>query len=136
MLIMIKGLDFDDRFDACEDCGVSAWRQKEGDRAAHEDFYVHDELWDSVCPDDQVHQWVEDGITFREGRFVMCIGCFERRLGRQLNREDFTVPPQRMFGVPPSYRLRSRWKAHTEMSALLPTNRPPRQGRPPRTQDH
>jgi hypothetical protein len=28
---------------------------------AHEDFYVHDELWDSICPDDEVEEWVENG---------------------------------------------------------------------------
>ncbi len=107
---MYEGLDYDDRFDACPDCGLAAWRLKEGHREAHEDFYVHDELWDTVCPDDQIVEWTEGGITFREGRFVICIGCFERRLGRELNREDFTGPPRRLFGVPPSYRFRSRWK--------------------------
>jgi hypothetical protein len=81
---------------------------------AHEDFYVHAELWDSVCPDDEVEEWVEDGVTYREGTFVICIGCFERRLGRQLTREDFTVRPNRLFGTPPSYRFRSRWKARRD----------------------
>jgi hypothetical protein len=112
MLDMLKGLEFDEAFDACADCGISAWRLKEGDRAAHEDFYVHADLWDAVCPDDQVVEWVENGVTYREGQFVMCVGCFERRLGRQLFKEDFAGPPRRLFGVPPSYRLRSRWKAH------------------------
>ena len=46
-------------------------------------------------------------------KFVMCIGCFEKRLGRQLTREDFKAPPNRLFGVPPSYRFRSRWKARS-----------------------
>lgn len=101
--------DFAETFDRCPDCAVSAWRQVGGNRLAHEDFYVHDELWGAVCPDDHVKQWVADGTEFREGRFVMCVVCFEERLGRQLSREDFTVPPQHMFGVPPSKRLLSRW---------------------------
>jgi hypothetical protein len=77
----------------------------------HEDFYVHDVLWDAVCPDDAVQEWAEDGEVIREGTFVLCIGCFEARLGRQLSRDDLKVPPRRQFGVPPSYRFRSRWKA-------------------------
>ncbi|MGH8870838.1 MAG: hypothetical protein ACRDWS_02575 [Acidimicrobiia bacterium] len=97
----------------CHDCGLLAWRQQEGWRLAHEDFSVHDELWDAVCPDDAV-EWLEDGEIFREGSFVLCIGCFEERLGRQLTREDFKTPPGRRFGLSPSYRLRSRWKARRQ----------------------
>jgi hypothetical protein len=77
---------------------------------AHEDFNVRDELSDSVCPDDEVEEWVQDAITYREGAFVICIGCFERRLGRQLTREDFKCAPYRLYEVPPSYRVRSRWR--------------------------
>jgi len=84
----------------CHDCGSPAWRLHEGWRVAHEDFYVHDELWDEVCPDDGAEEWTEDGETFREGTFVLCIGCFEEGLGRQLTREDFEAPPRRQFGVP------------------------------------
>ena len=95
----------------CADCGVHAWALHEGWRLAHEDFYVHDELWDAVCPDDQVVERAENGTTYREGNFVLCIGCFENRLGRNLTRADFKVPPHRLFGIPASYRFRSRWKA-------------------------
>ena len=28
---------------------------------AHEDFYVQDELWDAICPDDEVDEWTLDG---------------------------------------------------------------------------
>ena len=95
----------------CHDCGVFAWHQQEGWRVAHEDFVVHDELWDAMCPDDAVGEWVDDlGKTWREGTFILCIGCFEDRLGRQLTGEDFKFPPRRQFGVPPTYRFRSRWK--------------------------
>jgi hypothetical protein len=93
----------------CEDCGLPAWSQFEEGRIVHEDFYVHDELWDTVCPDDGVVEWVARGTKFREGRFVMCIGCFESRLGRQLTRADFTTPPNDLFGTPPSSRFVSRW---------------------------
>jgi hypothetical protein len=99
------------QFQVCRDCGIDAWRQQESGRVAHEDFYVHDDLWDAVCPDDAVEMWEEDGATFREGKFVLCVGCFEARLGRQLTRQDFKCPPSRQFGVPPTYRFRSRWKA-------------------------
>lgn len=102
--------DFAETFDRCPDCGVAAWRRLEDGRLVHEDFYVHDELWDWVCPDDRVREWVVDGTKFREGQFVMCVGCFESRLGRRLARHDFTVPPQSMFGTPPSKRLLSRWE--------------------------
>ena len=54
------------QFQVCRDCGIDAWRQQESGRVAHEDFYVHDELWDAVCPDDAVEMWEEDGATFRE----------------------------------------------------------------------
>ena len=99
-MTVYEDFEFDPNFDACCDCGGHAWRQHESGREVHEDFYVHDELWDRVCPDDEVVEWVEAGVTFRHGKFVMCIGCFEKRLGRQLTREDFKAPPNRLFGVP------------------------------------
>ena len=83
---------------------------------AHEDFYVHDGLWDAVCPDDDVIEWTDRGATYREGNFVLCIGCFEDRLGRQLTSKDFAGPPQRMYGIPPSYRFRRRWRARSNES--------------------
>jgi hypothetical protein len=98
-------------YQLCVDCGVQAWQLLEGWRVAHEDFNVHDALWDLVCPDDEIVEWVEDGVTYREGCFVICIGCFEKRLGRELTREDFKCGPYRLYGIPPSYRFRSRWKA-------------------------
>jgi hypothetical protein len=101
----------DDESVACPDCGLPPWHLLEGGRLVHEDFYVDDELWDAVCPDDEVHEWTEDGTTFREGRFVMCIGCFERRLGRELTRADFTVGPNPLFGIPPSSRFLARWSS-------------------------
>lgn len=102
--------DFDDGLLDCEDCGIPAWMLEEQGRIVHEDFYVGDELWDSVCPDDHVVESFVDGEKRRNGRFVMCIGCFEKRLGRRLRCEDFTVPPGDLFGIPPSRRFVSRWE--------------------------
>ena len=113
------GCELHSQLDAqvCHDCGIAAWWIDEGGRIAHEDFYVHDALWDSVCPDDEAVEWTEEGVVFRVGTFVLCIGCFEERLGRQLTKEDFQGPPKRMFGMPPSYRFRRRWKATRDFGA-------------------
>lgn len=102
--------DVDDGLLDCEDCGISAWMQDEDGRIVHEDSYVHDGLWDSVCPDDGVVESMVNGEKHRHGRFVMCIGCFEKRLGRRLRREDFAGPPLALFGIPPSTRFVSRWE--------------------------
>jgi hypothetical protein len=75
----------------CPDCGVDAWGMKEDGQIGHEDFNVSNNLWDAVCPDDNVRRYVEDGIEFGDGNFVICIGCFEQRLGRKLTREDLTL---------------------------------------------
>jgi hypothetical protein len=93
----------------CPDCGIDAWGIEEDGQVVHEDFYVANELWDAVCPDDNVRRYVEDGVDFGEGNFVICIGCFERRLGRKLTREDLRVEPSLLFGVPPSKRYQDRW---------------------------
>lgn len=93
----------------CRDCGIDAWGMTEDGRIVHEDFYVSNNLWDAVCPDDNVRRYVEDGAEFGDGNFVICIGCFERRLGRKLTREDLRVEPGPLFGRPPSGRFRDRW---------------------------
>lgn len=96
---------------ACHNCGIDAWWFRDYDgRIVHEDFYVHDELWDTVCPDDDVIRWQEDGVTFGEGQWVLCIGCFEKRLGRTLTRADFTGRPRALFGTLASLRFRLRYK--------------------------
>lgn len=87
----------------CRDCGINAWSFTADGRRVHEDFYVHDGLWDAVCPDDGV-----------EGTYVLCIGCFERRLGRRLTREDLkhganvARAPWPGRGTPPSSRFVDR----------------------------
>ena len=53
----------------CTDCRFHPWRHGE-------DFYVLDGLWLTVMP-----------VKKRDD--IICIGCFEKRLGRKLTRKDF-----------------------------------------------
>jgi hypothetical protein len=46
----------------------------------HEDFYVHDNPWDAAT---------QTRIKRPGLGFLLCIGCFEKRLCRRLNRTDF-----------------------------------------------
>jgi hypothetical protein len=76
----------------CHDCDINAWNQWDAEQQAwaHEDFYVNVDLWDAVCPDDtHTTGHFPDGTYWRNGTFVLCIGCFEKRLGRKLTAEDF-----------------------------------------------
>jgi len=99
----------------CPDCEVDPWMFEEDGRLVHEDFYVSHKLWTATCPDDECHDLPGTG------KFAICIGCFERRLGRPMTRADFTVPPSPMFGVlPPSQRFVSRWAAPPSSSGPLP----------------
>ncbi len=93
----------------CHDCGIEAWMFEEDGQLVHEDFYVSNELWDSVWPDYLVHRYCVNGMEFGEGHFIICIGCFEKRLGRELSRRDLRVEPLALFGMSPSRRFRSRW---------------------------
>jgi len=76
----------------CFSCGVDAFQ-------LGEDFYVRDELWRDY------------GV---EG--MLCIGCFERRLGRELIRADFKGGGgpdawEKFFpNVKASDRYRDRWE--------------------------
>lgn len=96
----------------CHDCRIDAWSQVEPDgRVVHEDFYVHNDLWDRACPDDDVLRgFLPTGEEFGQGQFILCIGCFEQRLGRQLTRGDFAGGPFDLFGKPPSSRYVARWE--------------------------
>lgn len=78
----------------CHDCGIEAWMFMEDGRIVHEDFYVSDELWHSVAPERDI---------------LLCIGCFETRLGRELRRADFKGQPHDLGGDPPSARFWRRW---------------------------
>jgi len=61
-------------YDQCFDCGERAWSK------LHEDFMVLDDLWYRAC---MAEPPMEDGGG------LLCIACIERRLGRQLCRDDF-----------------------------------------------
>jgi hypothetical protein len=94
---------------SCRDCGLGPWAFYEDDVLVHKDFYVHDALWNEVCPED-------DGTDHEYfGKFVLCIGCFEKRLGRELNHEDFNQGrPATSFDAQPSKRFVSRWEGSGE----------------------
>ncbi len=53
---------------ACVDCGI--------DTIEIDEYYM---VWNDIWP--------------LEGRGMLCIGCLENRLGRELTREDFTDAP-------------------------------------------
>jgi hypothetical protein len=67
----------------CADCHVSV---------RDEYYVVRDELWDTHGAD----------------RGMLCVGCFEQRVGRQLAATDFTDAPINMWWEKQSDRLRSR----------------------------
>jgi hypothetical protein len=100
----------------CPDCKVDAWLFLEDGREVHEDFYVSRELWQQAAPDDPGPAALDalddaapdDPRWDEDPGFVLCIACFERRLGRRLRREDFTTQPGDLFGTPPSQRWVSR----------------------------
>ena len=100
----------------CPDCGIHPWHLEEDGRTVHEDFYVHDELWEATCPDDAQDRWTApDGTRIWFGTFPMCIGCFERRLDRRLTGSDFKSAPGNygapaLAGKPPSKRFLDRWE--------------------------
>jgi hypothetical protein len=110
----------------CKDCGIGPWDFVEDERYVHEDFYVHDVLWDRVCPDDlRAERELPNGLVGGIG-FVICIGCFEARLGRTLTKTDFKVPPQHLFGDPPSKRFMDRWGASGSDRSSGTSGRAPR----------
>jgi hypothetical protein len=76
----------------CMDCGVDT-------TVATEVYMVHDELWRSVVPE-------EAGM--------LCVGCFEKRLGRKLCRNDFRPYTIRAVEewMPASERLKDRVTRH------------------------
>ena len=83
----------------CTDCHIEPWNMGE-------DFYVNDGLWYLTLPK---IKWES----------VICIGCFEKRLGRKLARKDFKLwfrnnrcwgNQRRKLNDPPSDRLADRLK--------------------------
>lgn len=59
----------------CADCGVDT-------DDIHEFYMVNDELWLQAVP-----------IQKENESRVLCVGCLERRIGRQLTSKDFTDAP-------------------------------------------
>jgi hypothetical protein len=55
----------------CFDCGGEPWGHGE-------DFYVRNSLWLLVIPS-------------RKRTGIICLDCFEKRLGRRLIRKDFQI---------------------------------------------
>lgn len=53
----------------------------------HAEMYmIHDELWNSALPD-----WYE--MKRVTGHIYCCFSCLEKRIGRELTKEDFTNAP-------------------------------------------
>lgn len=67
-------------FDQCHDCGGRAWTQ------LCEDYNVRDDIWHQACRAEPV---------MKDDYGLLCVGCIERRLGRQLTSADFTGVPRR-----------------------------------------
>lgn len=76
----------------CVDCHVDT-------EAICEFFHVHDDVWAAATA----------GRGVPEGN-VLCIGCVEARLGRQLTARDFTNARVNLFGKH-SARLKNRLTA-------------------------
>lgn len=57
----------------CPKCGVHTGKNREY-------YSVHDELWDGVLDRWKLNKY---------GNGMICIGCFEKLLGRYLNKHDF-----------------------------------------------
>ena len=81
----------------CTDCRSRPWDKGE-------DFYVTDGLWLTIMP-------------VKKRDHVICIGCFEKRLGRRLTRRDFKPwfrnncwykNKKKKLNDPPSKRLAER----------------------------
>lgn len=70
----------------CLDCGVDTGQ-------IHEHYMLHDKVWLTVAPK----------------RGMLCIGCIEYRLGRELSAQDFNDSYlNRPQTAPQSLRLRNR----------------------------
>jgi hypothetical protein len=64
----------------CVDCGV--------DTDEIDEFYmVHDHIWDVAVP-----------VQSDRDNRVLCVGCLETRIGRELSADDFTDAPVNRSG--------------------------------------
>jgi hypothetical protein len=62
----------------CADCGCDT------EEIGEYNYLLLDDVWEQIWP----------GTTFKdfremEGKYILCIGCAEKRLGRELKPEDF-----------------------------------------------
>jgi hypothetical protein len=62
-------------YGACVDCGFDTF-------VGGEYYAVHDAVWKAAC---------EAAPRLHDGGGLLCIGCLERRLGRELTRDDFII---------------------------------------------
>lgn len=92
----------------CEDCGRDVAPARE-----HEDgkLVIADGTWEWYMVEDEV--WVAAGMPMdpevrHSGEGHLCIGCLERRLGRQLTAADFTDAPVNDPGPLATPRLLAR----------------------------
>lgn len=67
----------------CVDCGWdTAPVDEHGEPVSPSEYYtVHDDLWHAA------------GMSSAPGAGMLCIGCLEGRIGRQLHAADFTDAP-------------------------------------------
>jgi hypothetical protein len=89
---------------ACLDCRVDT-RSGTG---IDEYYAVHDEVWAAT------------GLAPRDG--MLCIGCLERRIGRELELKDFDMDAPINHGGGGSERLQSRlryWDQVEELRRLV-----------------
>lgn len=100
----------------CNDWGIAAWWIDEGGRIQHEDFYLHDALWESSSDDEAVER-IENGVEYRVGSFVLCMGVLRGPAGPSTDEGGLQVRATKDVGRPPSYRFRRRWKATREFGA-------------------
>ena len=83
----------------CADCGV-------GCHSINESAYmVAKDVWALAWPPEKLRPWHN-----MPGQQVLCIGCLESRIGRQLTAADFTQCPLNDGGYERSKRLRNRMR--------------------------
>lgn len=96
----------------CQDCGMDCAPHEGGDEddavpGTWEWYVLRDEVWrQAVGPQDKPYS----------GGGILCIGCVETRIGRQLVLEDFdpevALNTFNLLGDLPTQRLRDRMGVH------------------------
>jgi hypothetical protein len=109
----------------CTDCEV-------GTITIGERFMVKDEVWE-----DAWDVWAERNKMWARrvpGQMVLCVGCLEARLGRELCATDFTdVPLNNSDEYERSARLLDRLRRPSARIGEPPPDPPPSPPRPPRS---